>query len=268
MNTIGIDSGSSAVKLIEISSEGKILNKIILKKMPIKNALEIFINRQQINKQNIEQIILTGVGTEEIQENIEEIPTKKVDEFIAIGAGGLYLANKKSALVVSIGTGTAFVEANGKKFKHIGGTGVGGGTLFNLCKKFGNVNSFQDINNAISKGKLENIDLTIQDVAEKEIVSLPKDTTSANFGKLDESATVEDVITGIANMVFETIGVMAVFATQNKRNKNIIITGNVATMPYIKKVLKKIEKLHKGVKFIIPKNAEFATIIGAIKTIK
>ena len=37
-------------------------------------------------------------------------------------------------------------------------------------------------------------------------------------------------------------------------------------MPYINTVLKKIENLHKGVKFIIPKQAEFATVIGAIKT--
>lgn len=268
MNTIGIDSGSSAVKIIEVDLEGKILHKLILKKMPILSALEIFINREQINKENIKEIVLTGVGTGEIQDNIYGIPTKKVDEFIAIGTGGLYLTNKKSGLVVSIGTGTAFVEAKYKNFKHLGGTGVGGGTLFNLCKKFGNVNSFEDINNAILEGKLENVDLTIQDVATKEIIGLPKDTTSANFGKLAENAGANDIIIGIANMIFETIGVMAVFATQNKRNRNIIVTGNVATMPYIKTVLNKIENLHKGVKFIIPKNAEFATIIGAIESIK
>ena len=268
MNTIGIDSGSSAVKLIEVDIEGKILNKLILKKMPILNAIDIFINREQINKKDIKQIVLTGVGAGEINDDIYGIPTKKVDEFIAIGTGGLYLANKKSGLVVSIGTGTAFVEANKKGFKHIGGTGVGGGTLLNLCKKFGNIASFEDINNAILEGNLENVDLTIQDVATKEIVSLPKDTTSANFGKLNENANVNDIIKGIANMIFETIGMMAVFATRNQRNRNIIVIGNVATMPYINIVLKKIENLHKGIKFIIPKHAEFATIIGAIEAIK
>ena len=268
MNTIGIDSGSSAVKLIEVDFEGKILHKLILKKMPVLNAIDIFINREQINKGNIKQIVLTGVGTGEIQNNIYGIPTKKVDEFIAIGTGGLYLANKKSGLVVSIGTGTAFVEAKQRHFKHIGGTGIGGGTLINLCKKFGNTDTFEDINNAILEGNLENIDLTIQDVATKEIEGLPKDTTSANFGKLTEGATSNDIQKGIANMIFETIGMMAVFATRNKRNRNIIVIGNVATMPYINTVLKKIENLHKGIKFIIPKHAEFATIIGAIEAIK
>jgi len=168
---------------------------------------------------------------------------------------------------VSIGTGTAFVKANNKSYKHIGGTGVGGGTLLNLSKKFAGVDSFQKIQKAIAKGNLENIDLTIQDVTENEIKTLPKDTTSSNFGKLKETATNEDITKGIANMVFETIGVMAVFGAQREKIKNIIVIGNVAKISYINKVLRRIENLHKGIKFIIPKHTEFATVIGAIKAV-
>ena len=38
-------------------------------------------------------------------------------------------------------------------------------------------------------------------------------------------------------------------------------------MPYLKTVLNKIEKLHmdSGIKFMIPQNAEFATVLGAIE---
>jgi len=268
MNVIGIDSGSSTVKLIQVDLNGKILHKLILNKMPIKKAIEIFINRQRIIKCDVDKIVITGVGQDEVGGEIYGIPIIKVDEFIAIGTGGLYLANKKKALVVSIGTGTAFVEAKNKVFTHLGGTGVGGGTLLNLCKKVGKVNSFKEINEALSKGDLKNIDLTIQDVATKEIESLPKDTTSSNFGKLSEDASNNDMMLGIANMIFETIGMMAVFATQNKKDRNIIVIGNVATMPYINIVLNRIEKLHKGIKFIIPKYAEFGTAIGAIEATK
>lgn len=267
-NIIGIDSGSSTVKLIEVDENGKILHKLILNKMPVKKAIEIFINRQRILKCDVDKIVITGVGKDEFEGNIYGIPTIKVDEFTAIGAGGLYLTKKKNGLVVSIGTGTAFVEAKNKSFKHIGGTGVGGGTLLNLCKKIGGTNSFKDINEAILKGSLENVDLTIQDVAINEIETLPKDTTSANFGKLNENASKNDMILGMANMIFETIGMMAVFATRNQKNRNIIIIGNVAAMPYINKVLNKIENIHKGIKFIIPKHAEFGAAIGAIEATK
>lgn len=265
MNIIGIDSGSSAVKMVELNSEGEIIHELMISKVPIMEAIEIFINSKNIEKSNIEKIVTTGVGKDEINEDIYGIPTIKVDEFIAIGTGGLYLANQEDALIVSIGTGTAFVMANGKEFRHIGGTGVGGGTLLNLCKKFCNVKSFEEINKAISKGSLKNVDLTIQDVVIEEIKTLPKDTTSANFGKLNNNATNEDIILGIANMIFETIGMMAVFATQNSKHKNIIVVGSVATIPYISTVLSKIEKLH-NVKFIIPKQAKYACIMGAIKS--
>lgn len=265
MNTIGIDSGSSAVKIIEQNERGQIIHKLMLNKMPVIKALEVFINKEKIDMKKVTKIVLTGVGKDEIEKNIYGIHTVKIDEFIAIGTGGQKLADKKNALVVSIGTGTAFVIAKGKSCTHIGGTGVGGGTLLNLCKKVGGVNSILDINEAIKNASLKNVDLSIQDVAIKEISTLPKDTTSSNFGKLNENATNNDLILGIVNMIFETIGVMAVFATQNTTTRNIIVIGNVATMPYINVVLKKIENLHKGVKFIIPKTAEYATIIGAIE---
>ena len=267
MNIIGIDSGSSTVKLVELDEKGNLLHKLMLDKVPIKEAINIFIENENIKKENIKQIVLTGVGKDEIEGNIYDIPTKKVDEFTAIGTGGLYLAKQRNGLIISIGTGTAFVESKGRKHKHIGGTGVGGGTLLNLCKKFGDVDSFQEINESILKGNLSNIDLTIQDVSNGEIVGLPKDTTSANFGRLKENISKDDIIAGICNMIFETIGMMAVFATRKQRRRNIIVIGNVAAMPYTRKVLNKIEKLHKGVKFIIPNNAEFGVAIGAIKAI-
>lgn len=268
MSIIGIDAGSTTVKIVEINDKGKITHKLILNKLPVVQAIDVFINKEKINKMLVTKFVLTGVGMDEVENTIFGIPVIKVDEFVAIGTGGLYLAKQKKALVVSIGTGTAFVKANGKKFKHIGGSGVGGGSLIKLCEKYGNVKSFSEINSAILNGNLKNVDLMIEDVTKKEIKGLPKDTTSSNFGKLDELATENDIMAGFANMIFETIGVMAVFATRKCRNKNIIVIGNVATMSYIKKVLKRVEKLHKGVNFIIPKQAEFATVIGAIKAIK
>lgn len=264
MNIIGIDAGSSNIKIIEVDETKKILHKLIINKLPTVQALEIFINKEKIDISNIEKIVLTGVGKDETDGKIYGIPIVTVDEFKAIGTGGLYLSNQKKGLVVCIGTGTAFVKANRKNFEHIGGTGIGGGTLLNLCEKIAGINSINEINEAVKSGNLNNVDLRIQDVTTKKIKTLPPDTTSANFGKINANANQYDLCKGIVNMIFETIGVMAVFAEQKTRLKNIIIVGNVATMPYIKDVLKRIEKLHK-VKFIIPKQAEFATVIGAIE---
>lgn len=265
MSIIGLDLGSSTIKIVNMNEKGQILNKLILDRTSVTEAIDMFMSKENISKQDISKFVLTGVGKNEIKGNIYGIPTIRVDEFIAIGTGGLYLANKKDGLVVSIGTGTAFIKADKENLEHLGGSGVGGGTLLNLCKKIGNMRSFDEINQSILRGKLDNVDLTIQDVTTQEIKTLPKDTTSANFGKLNEKATKDDLVTGVANMIFETIGVMAAFASTKAEQNNIIVIGTVATMPYIRTVLDKIEKLH-NVKFTIPEYAEFATIIGAIKS--
>ncbi len=125
MDIIGIDSGSSTVKIVELNENKQVVHKVVLKKMPVMQAVDVFINKEKIDKENIEKYILTGVGKDEVKNKIYEKPVIKVNEFTAIGTGGLSLTKQKKALVVSIGTGTAFVKANRNKHTHIGGTGVG-----------------------------------------------------------------------------------------------------------------------------------------------
>ena len=266
MSIIGIDSGSTFVKIIETDERLNILHKMILKKMETEKAFDIFIKREQIKREQIKKIVVTGIGKDNINENIQNIETIKVDEFEAIATGGLFLAQKKKALIVSIGTGTALVLAHGKKYTHIGGTGVGGGTLFGLSNYIQQIESFNQINEKIEKGNINKVDIKIGDLTNKNYDTLPKYLTVSNFGKMNKNVTNEDMILGISNMIFEVIGMMAVLATKNINVNNIIIIGGMATIPYINEVLKKIEDLHK-VRFIIPKDAEYGTVIGAIKSV-
>ena len=170
MSNIGIDAGTSIIKLVNVDKENNIIHKRIIDKMPILQALEEFIHNENIRIEEVSKIVITGIGSAEVGNNIYDIPTIKVDEFQAIGKGGLYLSNNERGLVVSIGTGTAFVKAEGTNFSHVGGTGVGGGTLLNLCKKISCINSFNEINELILKGNLHNVDLTIKDMMEYEVI--------------------------------------------------------------------------------------------------
>ena len=78
--------------------------------------------------------MLTGVRSSLISGNLCDIPTDRISEFEAIGCGGLYVLNLQEALVVSMGTGAAFVMADYNQRVHIGGSGLGGGTLCGLGK--------------------------------------------------------------------------------------------------------------------------------------
>lgn len=260
MNYISMDIGTSNIKIIETDENLELENKIILEKMLPEKALEKFINENNINLENIEKIVVTGVGANNMKAQYLNTPIEKVSEFIATGSVG----KEEKFIVASIGTGTAFIKNENGIMAHLGGSGVGGGTLINLCKKIEPQIVFERIKNVELTGNLENVDLTIQDVTTEEIKTLPKDITAVNFGKLNEKATNDDVILGIMNMVFETVGVMAALAAKGSNIANIIVVGQIANIPYARKVFDKIEKLH-NVKFTIPQNAEYGTAIGAVK---
>lgn len=101
MSIIGIDFGSSITKVIEYDNE-EIKNKLITKEKIPKKVLDEFIKINNINLKHIKQIVLTGVGIKKANEDIYDIPTIKVDEFISIGLGGSKLAKKEKAIIISI----------------------------------------------------------------------------------------------------------------------------------------------------------------------
>lgn len=262
MSIIGIDIGTSTIKIIEYK-DSKINNKGIFENENPEKIIDNFINESKVK--DIDKIILTGINGKKV--NLDKYNTKVefASEFIAIGTGGLYLSKKEKAIIASVGTGTALIRAEkGKEFKHLGGTGVGAGTLSNLCKRFANAKSFEEIIELSKQGDLNNVDLRISDLTDEDIQTLPPELTLANFGKLNNSASKSDVVLGIINMVFEVIGMMTAFASINDDIKDIVLIGNIVCLPVVKDILKKIEKTHK-VSFIIPENPQYAVILGAIK---
>ena len=148
----------------------------------------------------------------------------------------------KKAVVVSLGTGTAIVKADGGKTTHLGGTGVGGGTLLGLSKC---ILGSTDINNIIEMardGDLGNIDLAISDISNLKIGDLPSNATASNFGKTSDKAVKSDFALGIFNLVFQSIGVIAMFASKQTDNRDIVLTGRLALIPQARIIFDGISK--------------------------
>jgi type II pantothenate kinase len=265
MNIIGMDLGTSLVKIVECDEKGNIINKMMIGEKPEVKALYTFISSNNLDINNIKTIVLTGVGASHIHnEEIEGIKVAKEDEFLCIATGAMELSKKKEAVVVSMGTGTAIVKVDGNDVKHLGGTGVGGGTLINLAEAFIGTKVFDEITQIASKGDLSKVDLRIADITGVEIPSLPKDITACNFGKLEKEATKADILLGIVNMIFEVIGMMAVFASRSSNTKDIVLIGSMTKVPYMNVVLRRFKALCDS-NFVVPENAEFAVAIGAVK---
>jgi type II pantothenate kinase len=262
---IGIDIGSTTTKAIALKSR-EIVCKIktkafdaitsatgILGKLTIENGIEI---------RDIEKIAITGVGSSRIHTDIFNIPTTRIDEITAIGDGGLFLSKRERIIITNIGTGTAILEAMKGRITHIGGTGVGGGTIVGLSKELLKTTSFPNIMDLASGGDLRQVDLLIEDIVESGIGFLKKDATASNFGKMLDTAKKEDIAIGIINLVYQVIGMLSVFAAKSKNCTAVVVTGNGSNNGIGKKILESISDMHK-VNFDFPNDAEFATAIGA-----
>ena len=262
---IGIDIGGSTTKIIGFDN-GQIFSPLLVRATdPIASvygAFGKFLSVNGLNLSDIERIMVTGVGSSYITAQLYGLPTGKVDEFRAIGMGGLFLSKLTNAIIVSMGTGTAFIKADEKGVRHIGGTGVGGGTLLGLSNRMLNVRDFNNLIETAQDGSLAHIDLTISDISHDPVVGLSPETTASNFGKLSDLATKSDVALGIINLVFQTIGMIAVFATKIDHTNDVVLTGNLTNVPQSKEIFNQLSQLYK-VDFVTPPNAEFATAAGA-----
>ena len=263
---IGIDVGGSTTKIVGYTDKEKWIGMLKVEaadpQTSAYGALGKFVNEHGLALTDVKQIILTGVGASLFKKKVYGIPTSTVDEFKAIGLGGLALSGKKEGLIVSMGTGTAFVRAGKKGIFHIGGSGVGGGTVVGLGSQLCGVKSFRNLVALAEKGKLHKVDLNIGDISTKAISNLAKEITASNFGKMEDGLEPADLAAGVLNMVFQTIGMMAVFACRNEAMKDVVLTGTLSQVPGAEKVFKMLHNMH-GIHFIIPKNAIYATATGA-----
>ncbi|MPN25520.1 hypothetical protein SDC9_172932 [bioreactor metagenome] len=91
---------------------------------------------------------------------------------------------------------------------------------------------------------------------------LTPDATVANMEKLSEQSMREDIAAGLCNMIFQSIGVMAVFAAKRHLTRTIVMVGTITDWPIAQRSLDEVAALH-NVKFIVPDHAAFATAIGA-----
>ena len=269
---IGIDVGGTTTKIVGVSvkKDGKtelIKPQFVKANDPITaiyGAFGKFTDENGLKLSDIDKIMMTGVGASYVKGDIYGLRCEKVSEFYATGLGGLFTAELDSALVVSMGTGTAVVHAKrGGDMVYLGGTGVGGGTLVGLSKLLIKADVISHIEEYSKGGDLSKIDLRIKDISQDDGL-LNSELTASNFGNVSDMATKEDVALGILNMVYETIGMISIFAARSVGAKRVVLTGNLTRIGCCSEKFDFFNKMQDtyGVQFIIPEGAEYATVIG------
>ena len=269
---IGIDVGGSTTKIVGIRNEnGKkelISPQFVRANDPITatyGAFGKFTDENRLSISEIDKIMMTGVGSAYIKHDMYGLDCVRVPEFNCIGKGALYLSGISEALAVSMGTGTALVHAKeGCEPNYLGGTGVGGGTLLGLSKLMLHAESIEHIEEYAESGDLGKIDLRIKDLtADNTLAELARDLTASNFGNVSDLAGKEDIARGVFNLVFESIGMISIFAARQCGVKDIVLTGNLTRLSFAKEKFEEFNRLGYGVNFMIPELSEFSTVIGA-----
>ena len=273
---IGIDVGGSTTKIVGFrhgtAGKPELISPLFVRATDpitsIYGALGRFTSENGLTLDDVSRVMTTGVGSSFLSGSIYSLECHSVPEFSGVGLGGLYLSGLDDAIIVSMGTGTAIVHAKRKDggktdIAYLGGTGVGGGTLMGLTKKILGVDTIEHIEQLALGGDLSKIDLTIRDISKQDDqFPIGANLTAANFGKLSDMATNEDIALGLCNMVAETIAMMSIFAARGHGIRDIVLTGNLTNITPIRRVYENLGDSF-GVNFIIPENAQFGTVIGA-----
>ena len=263
---LGIDIGGSTTKIVGLDAKGTVLSMLRVRAedqvTSLYGALGNYLTSNHLALTDVRRVVLTGVGASYVDGNIYGLPTCKVDEFSASGTGALALSGQSSAVVVTMGTGTAFLHAGPQGVRHLCGSGIGGGTLGGLCHKLVGMERFGQIKRLAESGDLKRVDLTIADISKSAADSLHPDMTAANFGNLAEDASPEDLAAGVVNLVLQAIGTMTVLACQSCGAKTVVAIGSMTTLTQAEANFQLFEKLY-GIHYIIPEKATFATAIGA-----
>lgn len=264
---VGIDVGGSTTKIVGFDRNRQMISPLTVKANdPVASsygAFGKFTSQNGIEIADIDKISITGVGSSFTEKGLFGIPTEHVSEFNAIGLGGLYLSGLEEAIIVSMGTGTAIVHAKrGGTIEYMGGTGVGGGTLIGLSKKLFGISHVDNIVELAKDGNIDHVDLRISDITKKDILpGLSSKLTASNFGKVSDVATRSDIALGLFNLIFESVGMLAIFAARARNLKNIVLTGNLAVVPQAKTTFDVLNNMF-GMNFIMPENKQYATVIG------
>ncbi|MDF1568026.1 MAG: BadF/BadG/BcrA/BcrD ATPase family protein [Spirochaetaceae bacterium] len=262
---IGIDIGGTTTDIVGFEDDRLFSPLTVRASDPVSSAagaLGRFLAETGKSLSDISTLAVTGVGSGGIGDQLLGLPIVRVDEFRAIGRGGVYLSGVSRAVVASLGTGTAIVEVDEGRIEHWGGSGVGGGTLIGLSKALFNVSDIELIARKAANGRLDKVDLSVGDIATQDIPGLPPEMTAANFAKMSDDATDDDLAMAVVNLVCQTVGMIASGAAKSTGKDTVVLVGKLASFPASAEVFKRLSQL-VGLDFRIAPNAAFATAVGA-----
>jgi len=263
--TLGVDVGASLAKLAV--RDGATVRHELLPAAALERVAE------RVAALAPRMLGLTGAGASELARRVKG-ESVRVTEFAAWGAGvrRLLAAQRPEVtepyLLVSVGTGTSVLLAQGMGVSRVGGTALGGGTVMGLGGLLLGGASFQAISELATQGDRRRVDLLVSDIYRPGEIALLGDATAANFGKPDvhaskaEPADLAHAIMGLVgeNVALICAGLAAAHGVRRVVYGGSTLRGNAA----LRDVLALITAAF-GREPIFLEAGEFAGALGALE---
>lgn len=273
---VGIDLGVSNIDAVVEAPGERRFWRLPGNAAPTAETIQAVLAAGQVPLGAVVHLAVTGGRSRLFPDEVDGVPVRRVPEVEAIGRGGLVLSGLTSALVVSGGSGTAMCTARAERLvdgvpvgletQHVGGTGVGGGTLLGLARLLLGTTSPAEIDALAQAGRSKAVDLTIGDVIGGSLSHLSPDATAVNFGRLAvgaEPPSREDLAAAIVTLVGQTIGLFMAKTAQAHGQTHVVVTGHLPDQPSMRRLLGRFGPFFGG-EVVIPEHSGRATVLGAV----
>jgi len=266
--SLGVDVGASLAKLALRDGDG--VRHELLPVAPFDRVAE------RVAKLAPRTLGLTGAGASELARRVDG-ESVRVTEFAAWGAGvrRLLAAQRPDVtepyLLVSLGTGTSVLLAQGMGVSRVGGTALGGGTVMGLGGLLLEGASFEEISRLAAQGDRRRVDLLVSDIYRPGEIALLGDATAANFGKPGvhaRAAEPADLSHAIMGLVGENVALICAGLAAARGVRRVVYGGSTLRgNTTLRDVLGLITAAF-GCEPIFLDGGEFAGALGALELSK
>lgn len=264
------DLGGSNTDLLLADDAGVPVRSAVrpsLEPMQTQSFLDELLAPLRVSAGEIRTIAVTGGRHRRLAETLCDIPVLHIDEIEAIGRGGLVAAAVSRALVVSMGTGTAFVSAEPERIAHAAGVALGGGTLRGLARRLLGTADHTEIAALAAGGNPRGADLTIADIVGGDVGILPGDMPAAYFARLlDSDPSPSDIAAGILDMIGHIAAHMAMLTARIHGHDTVVMIGHMLEFPTVVRAARRFQYALGG-SFLVPPDPGLAVARGALAVV-